>query len=223
MAPMLRFVVGVLVGGASSWAAVAWVAPGGEGVLGDPAVATPVGEAVAPDVREAAAPGGETSCDAARGALEDEIVALEGKVRVAGFRRQLAESRLRQVGGAPLPWPDDADARLEPENVAAVVGEALAAVEDEGDLLDLDCSEYPCIAYFGQPPEEGGGTAAWAAMDARLGEALPGLRISSSASRVDGLLITATAIWDHSTEDADLRPRLDVRFRATVDALSEVP
>jgi ferric-dicitrate binding protein FerR (iron transport regulator) len=68
------------------------------------------------------------------------------------LENDLLRGQLRAAEGAEQPWPKDApDALREPGFGKAV----RAAIEDDMTLLDLDCDEFPCIAFVEMADEPG--------------------------------------------------------------------
>jgi hypothetical protein len=68
------------------------------------------------------------------------------------FATRLAEAeRLARVG-APVPFPEDLPAAFRPDGFENAVRGALADCDTTLVLDHVDCSEFPCWAWFSQPP-----------------------------------------------------------------------
>ncbi len=48
--------------------------------------------------------------------------------------------------GRPLEWDDSRPAETQPEAIEKTILEALHAAHPDAELVELDCSEYPCVA-----------------------------------------------------------------------------
>jgi hypothetical protein len=61
--------------------------------------------------------------------------------------------RIAASGGVePIPWPADIPAEVSREAVSALVDEILTNCSDLKEaMLEVDCDEYPCAAYFVGP------------------------------------------------------------------------
>ncbi|MEM6927432.1 MAG: hypothetical protein AAF602_10905, partial [Myxococcota bacterium] len=55
--------------------------------------------------------------------------------------------QLLAVGVQEIPFPDELPELLQPESFGALLAE-LDEAEPDATLIDLDCSEYPCLAVF---------------------------------------------------------------------------
>jgi hypothetical protein len=69
------------------------------------------------------------------------LIILQGRVS------QL-EKQVTQLGGAPLKAPPNIDDRFKERPLTAALLSALREVGAESRLTALDCTEYPCVAYF---------------------------------------------------------------------------
>jgi ferric-dicitrate binding protein FerR (iron transport regulator) len=85
---------------------------------------------------------------------KERIAALEAELEQLRFEQALTRGQLVQTRGEPMAWPDKVDPSLEPETFEQRLQEALSEAE-AGDLLAIDCEEYPCIAYVELDPELG--------------------------------------------------------------------
>jgi hypothetical protein len=86
--------------------------------------------------------------------LLQHIDRLEQELDSVSTDRGLAENRVVALEGKPQPWPEDLPKGYSPEEFRATLTEALASQEG-AELVDIDCSEYPCIAVLDLPTEGG--------------------------------------------------------------------
>jgi len=64
----------------------------------------------------------------------------------------ILESQERERTGTPVTFPPDVPRQYTPEGFESAVREALAACPDAGvAFAHVDCSEFPCLAFFSQP------------------------------------------------------------------------
>lgn len=75
----------------------------------------------------------------------ERIEALEQALLQESFEGQLKDGRIVSHEGVPQAFPDDLDPSYAPNAYEAAL---LQAIEDngEGELVSLDCSEFPCLA-----------------------------------------------------------------------------
>jgi len=85
---------------------------------------------------------------------EDHIAALAAELAQLKFEQALTRGQLAHTRGEPVAWPAKVDPSLEPETFERRLQEALLETE-AGELLAVDCEEYPCIAYVELDPELG--------------------------------------------------------------------
>lgn len=104
---------------------------------------------------------------------EEELARLREENAQLRFENALVKGSLATHQGAPLDWPADLPELLREEGFSARVSAAAAAIEGL-DLVDIDCSEYPCLAVLrSQDTEPGWEDQARAvpdALSAELGE-----------------------------------------------------
>ncbi len=77
-------------------------------------------------------------------------------LQVCERRLALAEGVLRAKEraeiGDPVPFPDGVPPQYTPDGFASALNEALEACPGTGlALAHVDCSEFPCMAFFTQP------------------------------------------------------------------------
>lgn len=77
----------------------------------------------------------------------DEI----GRLR---FENALYRGQLARLQGEPQPWPESVPAHLVPEAFEAAV-RAGAEASGLGEVVGIDCDEYPCIAFVELPEGSG--------------------------------------------------------------------
>jgi hypothetical protein len=65
------------------------------------------------------------------------------QARVSQLERQVT-----QLGGAPLKAPSNIDDRFKERPLTSALLSALREIGAESRLTALDCTEYPCVAYF---------------------------------------------------------------------------
>jgi hypothetical protein len=77
----------------------------------------------------------------------DAFDALE--VRVHALEREVAETQtlVAEVSGRPVKAPADLPERFKRAAVLQAVRLAFREVNPKAEVLDVDCAEYPCIAY----------------------------------------------------------------------------
>jgi hypothetical protein len=69
------------------------------------------------------------------------LIILQG--RVSQLERQVT-----QLGGAPLKAPPNIDDRFKERTLTSALLSALREIGAASRLTALDCTEYPCVAYF---------------------------------------------------------------------------
>jgi hypothetical protein len=95
-------------------------------------------------------------CESRRAAARVSLESLDDQLSRA--ERELFAARLRRAAilGMARPWPDDPSPLLEPEALRAHLEAAVA--DGPGQLVDLDCAAYPCVATLSWellPEDEG--------------------------------------------------------------------
>jgi len=84
----------------------------------------------------------------------ERIAALEAELEQLRFEQALTRGQLAQTRGEPEAWPANVDPSLDPDTFEKRLQEALYETE-AGELLAIDCEEYPCIAYVELDPTLG--------------------------------------------------------------------
>ncbi len=74
---------------------------------------------------------------------QDRIEQLEAELALASFSGQLKDGRLMALEGVPQDFPADLDPRHKPARFEQRLQGALAL--GEGELVAVDCSEFPCL------------------------------------------------------------------------------
>ncbi len=111
-----------------------------------------------PTTRGPREPVRQASRSAASGPSETDLQALRDEVAAAELHLALLQGQREAVEGVPQPWTDDLPAADRPEAVEAAVVAAIEA-HGEGELLDMDCDEYPCLLAVEFPPSDDGSSA----------------------------------------------------------------
>jgi len=156
---------------------------------------------------------------------EAVIAALQAELATLRTQQSLAEGQLAAVQGEPEPWPDDVPDAFRP---AAFERALRTAVEEEGagDVLVVDCSEFPCLTVLKPAPYDGQGTSpeVQAVID-RLSEALGdagiGVYNSKTGDGVNDLLLSGLAFTPADARDDDLATRSSWRMEGHLKGLSE--
>lgn len=117
---------------------------------------------------------------------QERIAALEAELAQLRFENGLMEGQVRVMQGEPLPWPDSMAGGMDPAHFSDLVTDALP----EGfALAEVDCEEYPCIAYLrseGEPDRE--------TMHAALGDMSAALQSSGSFGEQPGMWVNQAII-----------------------------
>lgn len=111
----------------------------GDGGAGAPARSTG-GAGARPDDRRAVPASLARSCDERARAAQERAARLVREIEAARADRVEHE-------GEPIPMPEALPPRFEGASVRAALERAIAEARVEGRLEELDCSEYPCIAF----------------------------------------------------------------------------
>ena len=82
-------------------------------------------------------------CPARKDALTDERARLERALSAVELQLKITEHRRIAREGVEAPWPDAPDPLQVPETYKAKLTAALAEVD--GEVLEMECDEYPCI------------------------------------------------------------------------------
>jgi hypothetical protein len=68
------------------------------------------------------------------------------------FASNVIGKQMEERTGTPVPFPDDLPTQYTAEEFETAVREALAECKTPGlELAYVDCSEFPCMAFFSQP------------------------------------------------------------------------
>lgn len=139
------------------------------------------------------------------------------------FENDVLRGQLRAAEGAEQPWPKDApDALREP-----AFGQTVrAALDEDMRLLELDCDEFPCIAFVEMPDEENRSESVVNRLQAQLkpsiGEDMGvmamerGYRTTDGSGRVLALAVSPSSMMN---EESGKR----TQFRAEAGAESVLP
>lgn len=155
---MKQFLLGVLVGGGIATTAVMWLYGGNERAPAKPAIARsatpttsagPASTSPAPKVAGASTPTHEakragrdasTAAHIERDALKQQIKTLEARLT------DQADTLKHYIGEA-LPFPDDLDPIYKEDELMERFSAALEALGVDGEVSEIDCTEFPCIVY----------------------------------------------------------------------------
>lgn len=75
-------------------------------------------------------------------ALRTRVAELEDRVRQ---HEKLIAAYEEDLGGGPVPWPDEVEERFSPAGFTARAEAAFAECGIPGDLVAVDCAEAPCL------------------------------------------------------------------------------
>lgn len=139
------------------------------------------------------------------------------------LENNMLRGQLRAAEGAEQPWPKDApDALREPSFGRSVN----AALDDDMRLVELDCSEFPCIAFVEMPDEAHRSDSVVERLQAQLkpviGEDMGvmamerGYRTETGAGRVLALAVSPASLMN---EESGKR----TQFRAETGSESAMP
>ncbi len=166
----------------------------------EPAAADAVVEAAAGPTRDRAQ---DRTAPRARAPLGDdptveqllyEVDALAAEVERLQLESTLARGQLAHYEGEALPWPEDLPEGLSATGFEAAMQAAEAEME-HGELVEVDCGEFPCVAIF----ESGAEGDDW---HRGMVDVLPG----GEDLGVEGEL--GTMVWASEAEGAEGRARL---------------
>lgn len=153
------------------------------------------------------------------------------RARIKRLKRKLAEqaSALEHHLGEALPFPDDLDPLYREDALMQHFSDALAQIGADGEVTEIDCSEFPCIVYGKVRGEDGtdmrrlhdadalqaygkgiGNSSVWGGKTVKNGE--------PSESAVFGI---AAYPKDQIADEAMLQKRLRVRHQAYWEAERE--
>jgi hypothetical protein len=155
---------------------------------------------------------GDVACQAQTTAAREERDRQVEQLEELRFTERLLRGQLGPIGGLPTPWPPDRDAaatRTEVREALAAAGDALPDV----DLVDVDCSEFPCIATAIWTGGDYGSPAAW--MDAAALESKQHMTASDGVQHPMVVVIGADELGPEAAE------RTKVRSNRLLDALAK--
>ncbi|MCO4769599.1 MAG: hypothetical protein KDA24_06165 [Deltaproteobacteria bacterium] len=160
----------------------------------------------------------EADSDAVIEALEDEIASL---------RRQQAISagQLAEVAGEPQPWPEDVPDAFLPANFERSI-RSLVAEEGAGDLLVVDCAEFPCLTVLRPGPYDGEGAppqvmAVVDGMKGLLGDTGVSVHVSKTGDGDSDLLLTGLSFAPEGRANPDVQTRAAYRMEGHLRGLTD--
>ncbi len=111
-------------------------------------------------VRDAPTVAPPDQCPARRTALEEEAARLGRELEAVELQLRIAEYRQIDREGVEQAWPEEPDPMQVPDVLKATLEAALLETH-AGELLGMDCDEFPCIVALesGHPPEVPGGAS----------------------------------------------------------------
>ncbi|MCB9761766.1 MAG: hypothetical protein H6739_18130 [Alphaproteobacteria bacterium] len=155
---------------------------------------------------------------------------MEAELEKLRFENALLRGQVRVTQGEPQDWPEAVPAALRASGLEEALG---ATVGEVAELVEMDCSEYPCVAVLNAlvPPQDPALQDAFKALETRLSEEAGGdigMMVAIAESRTDadtegvGVIVMA-AMDEGASEDPDLNTRLrhrtDEALRAQTDAM----
>jgi hypothetical protein len=158
---------------------------------------------------------------------ELELAALRQSVVTSGAVATEAEKRAEAVEGKPREWPANLPAAYRSEALESKLN-AMLQKTGLGNLADINCDEYPCVAVI----QAKNGDANWqknlqAALKemAATGEFGPGTSISMWGSHSDNengppTILSAVALTPQADYDDELHKRTGNRAGAALSNLS---
>ena len=139
-----------------------------------------------------------------QGDCDERVAELEAEVQRLGLLGAIASGRVEGHEGVEQVWPSELPGRFTPAAVEASVREALEQVEG-GELLEVDCSEYPCIAWMQShldaDPEVW--TESFAPVHEALGRDEEGVDLSVHSYGENPRLQAVSVGWSDAELDAD--------------------
>jgi hypothetical protein len=143
-------------GGAVAGAAITWLAMQGAGSASAASgTASPAGAVAAIEASTAPLPGEAPDDTIARlrsrvGDLQRQLDATREELQASKVQGAVASGQLSALQGTPIAWPDDVPDALRPEGFEAGLRAAIAPIEG-AKVVEVDCSEYPCIGVVELP------------------------------------------------------------------------
>lgn len=120
----------------------------------------------APSAGPAAAPSTAAGVDCPE--IPADLRTVQRRIVVATLENARAKARRAAREGEPLDWPED-PGPAEPAALREALDDAIEALDDY-ELLDLDCSEYPCIGVVSAPHHGEANVTSGVRGEALLGE-----------------------------------------------------
>lgn len=174
------------------------------------------------------APGAATTSELSElDALREENHALKSQLAASRFGGQLANARVELHEGKPLPWPEDVPASWQPDAFTASIEAAMAAADIAGFPLDIDCSEYPCLALIESSQLEDPPDDLWErivdSMKSSLGEDVrAGIQASTIGDQNGNRSFGALSFFPNDQPQEGVRERLNYRGESMIqDAVEE--
>ncbi|GEM_PF-6728913 len=147
----------------------------------------------------------------------DRVAELEAEVQRLSLMGAIASGRVEGHEGTEQPWPDELPGRFTAASVEASVEAALEQVEG-GELLEVDCSEYPCIAWMQShldaDPEVW--TTSFSPVHEALGQGEDGVDLSIHSYGENPRLQAVTVSWTDADVDGEAVSRRSGFRRDTV-------
>lgn len=178
-----------------------------------------------------AAPAADDGGTAVRIAMDPDddpdavIAALEAQIAALQTQQSLAQGQLAAVQGDPQPWPDDIPDGYRP---AAFERELRAAVDEEGagEVLLVDCSEFPCLTVIRPGAYDGQGTspelqAVIDRLTEQLGSAAIGVHNSRTGDGETDLLLSGLSFTPKEQHNDDVSVRNGFRMEGHLEGLTE--
>ncbi len=139
-----------------------------------------------------------------QGDCDERVSELEAEVQRLSLLGAIASGRVEGHEGIEQAWPEALPDRFTPEGVEAAVAAALEEVEG-GELLEVDCSEYPCIAWMQShldaDPEVW--TSSFTPVHEALGQGEDGVDLSVHSYGENPRLQAVTVTWTDADVDGD--------------------
>jgi hypothetical protein len=126
--------------------------------------------------------------------LQAEVASLSEEVARLQLESTMARGQLAHYEGEALPWPEDLPAGLAASGFEDAMRQAAEGMGD-GELMEVDCGEFPCVAIFESHAENDDWHRA-------MVDQLPG----GDELGVDGEV--GTMVWASEAEGAEGRARL---------------
>lgn len=170
-----------------------------------------------------AGPGARGSAPAAADGADADATDLQQRVSELELQLALARGQIAAIEGTPQPWPADLPAAYSAAGFEATARSVSAAVPGT-KLVSVDCSEYPCLAFFttDQPGDDWGREVA-AAFPGSDGEHTSVWQMSSATDH-DGVARGVTGISVTQPTEADdaraISQRLQTRAQPVMEELN---